>query len=171
MIQVSSQWANGLKQILQNLFCLLSKWMIQESSQWTNGGSLVFHLREEIQVSPSEKIRKHSNSTRFRHFQIRIFHPKISSIISLVSKAYYCRLICQLSSVLNRSLNVLEQGRVEITHNWIMNKRTINCIYYLSSDTFIFICSGEYFLVFLSFCTDPKSIYTYIFMGNTFQIF
>ena len=39
-------------------------------------------------------------------------------------------LICQLSGVLNRSLNVLKQGRVEITHNWIMNKRTINCIGY-----------------------------------------
>ena len=52
--------------------------------------------------------------------------------------------MCLLSSVLNRRSNRLKNGRVDITHNWIMNKRPIKCIYYLSSDTFISICPPQY---------------------------
>ena len=78
--------------------------------------------RGEILVS----FQWENKETHFRNFQIWISKPQISL---LALKACYCTLICQLSSVLNRSLNVLKQGRVEITHNWIMNKRTINCIY------------------------------------------
>ena len=69
-------------------------------------------------------------------FKRKIFYKKSSQETkhSLQMKIFFLSkgftLICQLSGVLNRSLNVLKQGRVEITHNWIMNKRTINCIGY-----------------------------------------
>ena len=77
---------------------------------WENNRMLKF--KRKISYKKSSQETKHS-------LQMKIF---------FLSKGF--TLICQLSGVLNRSLNVLKQGRVEITHNWIMNKRTINCIGY-----------------------------------------
>ena len=98
----------------------MDKWLLprfssprRERSQfpvWENNRMLKF--KRKISYKKSSQETKHS-------LQMKIF---------FLSKGF--TLICQLSGVLNRSLNVLKQGRVEITHNWIMNKRTINCIGY-----------------------------------------
>ena len=108
-------------------------------------------FKRKISYKKSSQETKHS-------LQMKIF---------FLSKGF--TLICQLSGVLNRSLNVLKQGRVEITHNWIMNKRTINCIGYhllqltayitflplylyialFQTHFFLFACSRFFLLIFM----------------------
>ena len=100
--------------------------MVKVSSQWTNGCSLVFHLQEER--DPSFQCEKITECSNLRKKSSQETKHSLQKKIFFLSKGF--TLICQLSGVLNRSLNVLKQGRVEITHNWIMNKRTINCIGY-----------------------------------------